>query len=557
MKKRLLYLIAIVVIFVAMLFFFRPSKSDIQHELVLAEELMNERPDSSLLILENIKTGNLLGENKALYALLMTQAQFKSNKPANSDSLIKIAFEYYIIRNDSFRKAQAYFYKGRICEDLDNVKEALRYYQKASTTAKNTNNYDFMSIVYGRWGFLLNAQRLYNDAFVVLNKSLEYSVLNKDTLKQVFTLRDLGINYTAIGKYDQALFYFNRALSMAELIDNRSRISDICANIGYVYKCLSKYDEGIQYLNKSISLSQNSKFINARYCLKGDLFLLKQEYDSARYYLKLSRKHGDLGSEVNYCSLMSELENKLGNFEMALSYSNQYIKYLSKIINKEREATIAELQKKYDYSLIKNENNKLEIEKKNRDIFILLTILTFIIIVWFISFRYKKVKRGKDRIIEEEKLQLQKMADTLVERELELKKIQLKSKADLDAFQEWVLSKNEVIRKIEGLSQMGINERINNKSKMRLTSKEVENLKEVVNICFNNFAIRLVERFPSMTEENIQYCCLLKMKIPSDIIAILLGVVDGSLIKRKYRLKKEMTGMIDGCSSLEEFFLKF
>ena len=56
--------------------------------LVLADTLMWTNPDSSLAILSAINRDSLQGdENKAYYALLLTQAQFRCNIPLTSDTL--------------------------------------------------------------------------------------------------------------------------------------------------------------------------------------------------------------------------------------------------------------------------------------------------------------------------------------------------------------------------------------------------------------------------------------------------------------------------------------
>lgn len=53
---------------------------------------MTEHADSALHILQKFNNPqHLYGENAALYALLMTQAQYKNYIPVENDSLIHIA----------------------------------------------------------------------------------------------------------------------------------------------------------------------------------------------------------------------------------------------------------------------------------------------------------------------------------------------------------------------------------------------------------------------------------------------------------------------------------
>lgn len=67
-----------------------------QPELAKAEAIMYRYPDSALHILQGIQPDNPSdNEQYATWALLMTQAQYK-NQIEQSDSLINIAYSYFI-----------------------------------------------------------------------------------------------------------------------------------------------------------------------------------------------------------------------------------------------------------------------------------------------------------------------------------------------------------------------------------------------------------------------------------------------------------------------------
>lgn len=555
MKRAGLYFL-FALLFITMLFIFRPS-SNVQQDLLKAEELMIEYPDSSLLILEGIDSRYFSGENKALYALLMTQAKFKNRQPVNSDSLINIAVDYYKNERDFFHKAQSYYYKGRIEEKTGNKERALICYQHALPFALSTDDYNLSGLICFYWGLLLQEQSLFGEALPILKKSLEYSKLDNDTIRQIFVLKEIGKNYSLNKNYNEALHYYNSALKLTQLVGNRQYLSEVCNNLGVLYKYKQEYDSAISYVNKSILLRSDSALIFSGFLLKGNLFTLQQQYDSARYYLTKGKKNHDIFSKATYVSSMSELEKRMNHYEDALNYCNQYIAYIDTMENEKREKELAELQKKYDYSLMKNENVQLELQKKKREIAILFFVIMLIIVVWGLSHRYKKIRREKDALAKASQEQLEQMTDKLIRREMEMDEFQQKFNADLTEIKEWVFSKNEFIKKINRLNEMSTSEKIANASVMRLTDKDIENLREVVNICFDNFEVRLAERYPKLKDEYIQFCCLLKMKIPISTISILVNLDEASLIKRKYRLKKNQMGLSELYSSLDDFLLKF
>ena len=578
MQKILIY-ISVVLVLTALFFFFRPN-NNIRHELVLAEKVMNDHPDSALHILEKMKSDALIGENQALYALLVTQAQFKNRQPPASDSLFNVAFDYYISRKDSLRKAQVYLYKGRIEERMKNESKALLFYQKASIAAVPTNNYDLLALIYNRWGILLRKQKLFSDALIVHNKSLSYSILDNDTIMQIFNIRDIGKVYSIEQKYDLALLQYRKALNLAEVLNDSSHISEICATIAYIYKCTSKYDLGISYVDKSISLSSNSKYVYSKYLLKGDLLYLNQQYDSARYYLDLSRRSGEF--EYSYCFLMSEIEKRMGNYQDAFNYSNEYIKSFSKRINSKKDTEVAELQRKYNYSLVKSENNRLKISAQRRDQVILIVgLITLIALTLFIytNSRRRSLKRAM-------KDELKKMEDNLVkqhliytqEKTIEMQRHQnefLMQQKEMDVelsrksealiqqqekereLKEQIFKMDAIVQKINAFNSMKPLQRSRSESQFTLSNEELSDLEVIMNLCYDNFADRLRVQFPKLKDDDIHLCYLLKMKVPNKNILSLLDTNELALKKRRYRIKHDKMELEEDVSSLDEFLSNY
>ena len=67
-----------------------------------AEALMNEDPDSAWSVLNAISPDEMgQNRNRALYALLYTQAQDKTYRDETNDSLISVAVDYYRHTDDA------------------------------------------------------------------------------------------------------------------------------------------------------------------------------------------------------------------------------------------------------------------------------------------------------------------------------------------------------------------------------------------------------------------------------------------------------------------------
>ncbi|MDE6814220.1 MAG: hypothetical protein K2J28_10455 [Duncaniella sp.] len=86
-------------------------EGDGSRPLAAAEELMDTRPDSALMILQSIPPGSLgSAGGRALYGLLMTQALDKNYIDVTSDSLIRPAVDYYEDSSDKFRLMKSLYY---------------------------------------------------------------------------------------------------------------------------------------------------------------------------------------------------------------------------------------------------------------------------------------------------------------------------------------------------------------------------------------------------------------------------------------------------------------
>ena len=76
---------------------------------------MNEYPDSAWTLLNTISSDDMEQKrNRALYALLYTQAQDKTYRDETNDSLISVAVDYYRDTDDVRHKFLSYYYKGRV-----------------------------------------------------------------------------------------------------------------------------------------------------------------------------------------------------------------------------------------------------------------------------------------------------------------------------------------------------------------------------------------------------------------------------------------------------------
>lgn len=106
---KLLCRIVLIMLLFVLCFCASCGHKEARYALDMAEKRMWDEPDSALKVLESIvMPEDLEGKELADYALLLTQAQYRSNIVATSDSLINIAVGYY--QDKDVEKERPHYY---------------------------------------------------------------------------------------------------------------------------------------------------------------------------------------------------------------------------------------------------------------------------------------------------------------------------------------------------------------------------------------------------------------------------------------------------------------
>ena len=161
-----------------------------------AEALMQEKPDSSLNILEQIDPDNLLRrKDKAKYALLYSQALDKNYIDKTNDSLILVAVDYYQEHGTEQEKMLAYYYLGRVQYNAHAYQNAIISFLQAEEYALHAGDYLYCGLIYR------NISDIYNDTYNTAEE-LKYAQKAYDcfcqadaSLHKDYALLALGIAY--------------------------------------------------------------------------------------------------------------------------------------------------------------------------------------------------------------------------------------------------------------------------------------------------------------------------------------------------------------------------
>ncbi len=107
----------------------------------VAEKIMNEHPDSALVILDSINPSVLSGkEERARHALLLSMALDKNYIDTTTFDVLQPAIDYYLKKGTADQKLKTLYYQGRIYDNQGDHDKEMGCYLKAEEFMKDATD---------------------------------------------------------------------------------------------------------------------------------------------------------------------------------------------------------------------------------------------------------------------------------------------------------------------------------------------------------------------------------------------------------------------------------
>ena len=304
-------------------------------------------------------------------------------------------------------------------------------------------------------------------------------------------------------------------------------------------------------------------------------------------------------------------------YEKANEYNLKFWQYTDSVEQLNRTNAIVEVQAKYDHQKLENEKLALELDKSRlfRSSLVALSVLLLVIalLIYIYQRRILKkertiqkdkalllqytrqlneneqlIKRNQERIVElsgeisaytdlEESMKEQTAemehlhaqnrdlltANNRLQRNIAQYSVLLQQKdGELEDFarlstENVRLQKRETFlceRLIDGNAQL---KALRLSPKYLKTPQEREAIVQAVNILYEDFTVRLSKQYPALTEEDLLFCCLVKLHLNNGTIATLFAISPASVTKRKQRIKERMGWNTDMYPSFDLWLQSF
>lgn len=559
MRKQL-YLISVLAWMLGLFFACSPSADKVDVLLVHAEECMEIHPDSALRLLKQIPHPDRLHRSQqADYALLLTQAQDKNYMDSlQSDSLIRIAVDYYQDGDDKVKAGKAFFYYGRVLSNQDKYTEAMAAYLSAQALLAESSEYKLQGLLAEDIGMLNYGQRMYDASILNFKKTVDCYKLAEDTLGIVYAYRNLARGYMMTESNDSARWYANEGLKLLPDIKHRVR-SSLFQILGMIAEKSKDYETAIDFLKKALLNDPNTLSQYNYYISLGKVYLIMGRLDEAEQDFKNAIKGGKSYTQAGAYNYLFELEKVRGNYERAIFYKELSDSLLNIVHNENLQQQLLTLQKKYENEKLRMENEQIKLEKRSQFYLILLVAVLMVISVVAIRTKYRRSFQRNMDIIRKNQEEIKKYAFRIdgYNRKSEQEQLAKKKKiADLNAKILLLAAENKELRENTCIKASCILEQLNKGDLIvqRMTLEEKQSLFDFMDLIFANFISRLNANY-TMTKTDLILSSLLKVGFTTKQLMFIFDCERNSVYRMKLRLKEHLC--IDKEKSLEEFILFF
>ena len=378
------------------------------------ENLMPQHPDSALMLLEQIENKeNLSRKDKAHYSLLLTEAEDKTYVTHTTDSLISIAADYYEKTDDLGRKAKAWYYKGRINQDLGHPLKAQEYYLKALRDEEKIEDHALLGRIHNHIGMLYAYQKVYEKALPFQKKAVENFHLINDSTGQVFALRDLGRTFLMLGLQDSSIICNQKAIALMR----KRIIPSVYTELAGLYIDRQRMEEAHGLLRTSLQNVAKPQAKYPVYLVLGELYKKSGQIDSARFYLQACINSAPL-PETRAGGLfhLKEIALEKGQWEQAALLSKQYELLKDSIEQGKNAESIRNVQTFYSYNEIEQDlwEARLYASKQKSFYSLLITACLFLLTVALLRFiHYRRERKNLLQRLKANEEQIQRNEQTL------------------------------------------------------------------------------------------------------------------------------------------------
>lgn len=374
-------------------------------ELNRAEAVIEQHPDSALAILQAVDGSALKGELRARHALLSVKAADKAYIPHTSDSIIRIALDYFGDKSHGLRSAESHYYLGRVNADLGNYPVALKGFHEALQILADTEDSGPKALALkgaalSQQGHLLLKLRLYPEAIPFYREAIKTDSVLSDTVNMSYDLIDMAFAYVEQNKPDSAEMIIDRAMHTAANLhqDFICELHELQALSDLKAK---RYDKAATHLHRILQrrdTSDNSLTLS----IVARIYANTDRPDSAVHYARLLQAKPFSANSFAGARILAENALRSGDLDTISLYYDKFTECALRLLDEHSRKMNLPGHMFYRHMMAEIDNSRLKSDNDRLTTWLLCVALiaaTCIIILLGILYRHTYLRQKANEAI--------------------------------------------------------------------------------------------------------------------------------------------------------------
>lgn len=225
----------------------------------------------------------------------------------------------------------------------------------------------------------------YDEAEKILNKVVQIARANNLHEHETKTQNNYGFLYNASKQYDKAILHLEEGLKLSELYHYTEIVPTILGNLALSYLRTGRIEKAKHTLDKVFLSLKDENHGIARaeaYMYKGEVLALEGHYEEAIIQIKASKmislKNGYTAELSEAIHILSEVYEKMGDYENAYKELVELMPLIKKLSEKSKEGALIKLKMQHDlnkkdletdvlrnqYAVLEEQNKKIQCQAK-------------------------------------------------------------------------------------------------------------------------------------------------------------------------------------------------
>ncbi|MDP2189475.1 MAG: tetratricopeptide repeat protein [Sphingobacteriaceae bacterium] len=399
--------------------------------------------------------------------------------------------------------ASAMLQAMQVFVDLAMYQDALQYLFKAELVFQKYNYEGFRSVtgsLFSIGQFFYRAGN-HEQSVQYFEKALIFNDLYDDEIEVMRAYNTLGLSYLRLGDHQKAIEVFQISNQMAKELGDLSWEALTYGNIGMVFAERKEFQDAIAHLTYDIETSERQKgWVSAcnAAVLLAEVYLELNDLKSARLIMtkaiEFEQKEPSSYLKRMLAALKSQFYSAQQDYKNAFIAQKEYEMLHQELSENERQTVADQRQKRHayelDYVAMKQD---LRIQEMGSESGLLYRVISVLTVLMFLTITAAVVLLKRER-----KLRVMLIQDNKVQKT------------------KWELQ--QLKKRISW--QVNYQSSANTQGQL-LVADDFEQLRIALNAAYDNFNSRLKMSYPELTEVDLKWIGLVKLKLSADDLLIL------------------------------------